>query len=206
MLINLANEYRKAATAKLIEKALNVTEENIQNEISFLAPPGPGTRIPKDAIQTLSDNYEAYTQKAYPAGRPPRPIRKKKQPAGPPPTDSKCALFGLGEIIEFLNVNGIDVTLNSGVAEDYAVRIYFGVHNGDIELTNSSKIPLPKPSYNGQLTAILVAAKKDNLDYLDILVPTQTTEGGFLIPLSVEGSGLEVGKLCPPDCGGDEIQ
>jgi hypothetical protein len=168
----------------------------------FLA--GTGQGIVKSDIQLLSDNYEKFTQKVDKVTGKGRKIKKKKSVGGA--IDSKCATFGLSEIVNFLNLNGVPISFNGSstgtVVDDYAVRIYYGQHEEETLPNTGIKLPVVDYATNRQLTVILVAAKKTNGEYTDILNSTSSgAPGAVAIP-----DGLEVASLCPPNCnGGDGI-
>ena len=165
---------------------------------------GPGQMIVKNDIQLLSNNYEDFTQKVDRGTGNPKKIKKKKS-HGANAIDSKCAVFGLSEIINFLNLNGVPVSFNGSstgaIVDDYAVRIYYGQHNEE-RLPNTG-IRLPNIDYAGkrQLTVILVAAKKEGSDYKDIF---SSNPGGAPGAVAIP-DGLEVASLCPPNCNNGDL-
>ncbi len=183
-------------------------DEQLKDALNVFAFHGKGKELVKKSIQDLSDNYEKFTQKVDRNGTA-KPIKKKKSTQGGP-TDSKCATFGLKEILTLLKNNGLPTDIGDPTLDNYAVRIYFGQHGDNTAITASNETTITDipTNYQRQLTVILVTAEKDGGIYKDNLTAKQGLNPSIAIPLGpppqLGGFGLEVASLCPPDCGGGE--
>lgn len=146
----------------------------------------PGTAVPKKFIADLIDENLKRTKKK----------RKGQSPGTPagdmdPRSDAKSCWFPYNELEKLFNENGFSAEEKS----KFGLRIYYGMHDKGHEFHRSvNGVPLPKESYDGQHTVVLVVTKKNeegkNADQLIDNVSS----------LSYGGQGMDIGSLCPPDC------
>lgn len=140
--------------------------------------------VTKNTIEALSKNYQ-------------NKIKILRKSSGKvedhhPDIDTRSIWFSKKDIDRLFAANGC-------TEENGGLRIYFGVHDAAV---------MPTP-YDDKLTVVLVATKLANgvvTDQLSEAAPAGNLKAADT-PLSPDdgtddsGTGLNHGKICPPDCG-----
>lgn len=146
-----------------------------------------GDGVKKSQIQLLVENY--YAKMLKKKGTLSRKLDKDK--------DAKSVWFPKEKIDELFRDNGNDASNN----KEYGLRIYFGVHEKGI-LDDGQGNDIPSIYFNQQ-TVVLVTTKNQNgIEDQDLLAETN-----FVQIAGYTGSGMDNGKLCPPQiCDGATIR
>ncbi|QNA46045.1 hypothetical protein [Lacibacter sediminis] len=145
--------------------------------------------ISKEDIEDLMATYNRHTGKKRKGSTKIEPHDKTK--------DTRSAWYSLGEIIQFLRENYVDLSPGADL-KAYGIRIYFGMHDASHRYQPEPRTK-PASDYHQMDTPILVLTKKNGTVDEDQLHEDAAIT---MAPLFDPEEGLDNARLCPPECNG----
>jgi len=143
--------------------------------------------IGREQIQSLHNHYKENTGK-----------RRSKEDAFEPfdeKRDTRYGWFSLGEVLQFLTQNGIDVTTPGFDPGRYGLRLYFAQHDLSVYKPTPRDPSIPVEEYNNK-DAIIIVLTIDDIDQLN---------DQQAVSIAAAATGLDNAKLCPPECSAGSI-